>query len=462
MLKKSVWWLLPLQFFEFGQSISPFSSSRTSKREIAERIIKKLKDREKIIYFKQIEGFYSALLELIKSVNIVEQSNSKQAFSRVPKTPENLILPCKNNLFPLLPSEKGGGEEVKCEWNPYPEQPVMILALEKQFTVLASKERPLKISFKCSDGSVHLFLIKREPKGDVRKESRTMDFIDFMLYLLRTSSRTGRRGFEIGTYSIIPLSSRYSLIEWCENTTTIRAILDAIYTERKLPSNLRQILMKFPPENNRNDIFPSKAWEYLSTVPPLLNEYFFSQFKGVNNWYTALINYTKSLAFWSAFGYIIGLGDRHADNILLNVDTGHLICIDFDCIFQKGKDLTVPEIVDFRLTKNMEAGLGAFKSWGLYKFYFVMILTVFKKHSDEILGTLDSFISDPLIEYNAPDTKTQKGAWRFNPEQIFRSIKERVEFIKFHSIEAGVDFLIENNKNPECLREMFIGWCPHF
>ena len=90
-----------------------------------------------------------------------------------------------------------------------------------------------------------------------------------------------------------------------------------------------------------------------------------------------------------------------------------------------------------------------------------MIFKVFKKHTEDILGTLDTFISDPLIEYNTPDSKTQKGIWRFNPEQIFRSIKDRIELVRYPSIEVGVDFLIENSKNPECLKEMFIGWCPH-
>lgn len=451
--------MLPLQFFEFSQSILNFSDSkpynRFSKKEIANRIILKIKDVEKIKYFKKIEGFYSNFLELIKSVELSDNSN-KNSFSKVPKIPDNLILPSKKNLFPIIPRFS----QSKTDYNPYNSEPIFITSLEKSFTVLSSKEKPLKISFKCSDNSIRIFLIKREPKGDVRKESRTMDFINYSLFLMQSSSSTSKRNFDIPTYSIIPLTSRYSLIEWCENTTTLRTILDNLYNEKKIICNIRQILTKFPPES-RPDTFPPKAWEYLKTLPALLDEYFFKQFKGVDKWYEALMNYTKSLAFWSALGYIIGLGDRHADNILLNMETGHLICIDFDCIFQKGKDLAVPEIVEFRLTKNIEAGLGAFKSWGLYKFYLCMIFKVFKKNIDEILGALDSFISDPLIEYNAPDTKTQKGIWRFNPEQIFKSIKERVEFVKFHSIENGVDFLIENSKNPECLKEMFIGWCPH-
>ena len=372
-----------------------------------------------------------------------------------------MIVPSKTNLFPKLPLSNDN-KTINLDYSPFVSNPLQIIGVEKNFTVLSSKEKPLKITFRCSDNSLRVFLIKREPKGDVRKESRTMDFINFALFLLQSASSTSKRNFNIDTYSIIPLTSRYSLIEWCENTATIRSILDPIYSEKKIMINLRQILQKYPPDNNgRCDIFPPQAWNFVSKHPPVLDEYFFKQFKNVDGWYQAQLNYTKSLAFWSALGYIIGLGDRHADNILLNLENGQLICIDFDCIFQKGKDLAVPEIVEFRLTKNIESGLGTFKCWGLFRFYFGMIAKVFKKHIEEILGTLDSFISDPLIEYNTPDSKTQKGIWKFNPEQVFRTIKDRMEFSKYPSVENGVDFLIENSKDPECLKEMFIGWCPH-
>ena len=40
---------------------------------------------------------------------------------------------------------------------------------------------------------------------------------------------------------------------------------------------------------------------------------------------------------------VIGLGDRHQDNILVQQD-GSVSHIDFDCIFEKGTVLPVPEV----------------------------------------------------------------------------------------------------------------------
>ena len=54
----------------------------------------------------------------------------------------------------------------------------------------------------------------------------------------------------------------------------------------------------------------------------------------------------------------MGLGDRHGDNILFHENTGKISMIDFDCIFDKGQTLPIPETVPFWLTMNVVDGLG--------------------------------------------------------------------------------------------------------
>ena len=53
-------------------------------------------------------------------------------------------------------------------------------------------------------------------------------------------------------------------------------------------------------------------------------------------------------------GYLLGLGDRHLDNILLDKQTGQVVHIDYNIVFDKGQQLRVPEIVPFRLTHTMQ------------------------------------------------------------------------------------------------------------
>ena len=47
----------------------------------------------------------------------------------------------------------------------------------------------------------------------------------------------------------------------------------------------------------------------------------------------------------------IGIGDRHAQNILIDTVTGELVHIDFGIVLEQGKSLATPETVPFRLTR---------------------------------------------------------------------------------------------------------------
>jgi serine/threonine-protein kinase ATR len=49
-------------------------------------------------------------------------------------------------------------------------------------------------------------------------------------------------------------------------------------------------------------------------------------------------------------GYIIGLGDRHGENLLFDTTNGDLVHVDLNCLFWKGKTFSQPERVPFRLT----------------------------------------------------------------------------------------------------------------
>ena len=45
--------------------------------------------------------------------------------------------------------------------------------------------------------------------------------------------------------------------------------------------------------------------------------------------------FSRSAGLWSILGFVMGLGDRHGDNILLDTANGECVFIDFDVIFNK-------------------------------------------------------------------------------------------------------------------------------
>ena len=58
-------------------------------------------------------------------------------------------------------------------------------------------------------------------------------------------------------------------------------------------------------------------------------------------------------------GYVIGLGDRHSQNILIDGATAAVVHIDLGIAFEQGRFLMTPELVPFRLTRDIVDGMGA-------------------------------------------------------------------------------------------------------
>ena len=97
-------------------------------------------------------------------------------------------------------------------------------------------------------------------------------------------------------------------------------------------------------------------------------------------------------------GYVIGLGDRHGDNILIHTHTGEVTHIDFECIFEKGAKLAVPELVPFRLTPNIVHAFGIFKEKGVFQKSCEVVMRVLRKNSLNIRSYFLNFESNPMIE----------------------------------------------------------------
>lgn len=66
-----------------------------------------------------------------------------------------------------------------------------------------------------------------------------------------------------------------------------------------------------------------------------------------------LDHYIKSCAGYAVISYILGLGDRHLDNLLLT-DDGKLFHIDFGYILGRDPKYTI----SMKLTKEMVEGMG--------------------------------------------------------------------------------------------------------
>merc|ERR1711974_380852 len=73
-----------------------------------------------------------------------------------------------------------------------------------------------------------------------------------------------------------------------------------------------------------------------------------------DTWLERRTNFTRSLAVMSMVGYVLGLGDRHPSNLLLDKNNGKILHIDFgDCFEVAMTREKFPEKIPFRLTRML-------------------------------------------------------------------------------------------------------------
>ena len=83
----------------------------------------------------------------------------------------------------------------------------------------------------------------------------------------------------------------------------------------------------------------------------------------------------KTLAVSNLFGYVLGLGDRHLDNLLLDQKTGAFVQIDFGICFGMGTSvLGVPELLPFRLTRQLTGLFQPLDGKNLLRHYMIGVL----------------------------------------------------------------------------------------
>ena len=101
-------------------------------------------------------------------------------------------------------------------------------------------------------------------------------------------------------------------------------------------------------------------------------------------------------------GYIVGLGDRHGENILIETRLGKVMHVDFDCLFSKGLQLEKPEIVPFRLTQNCVSPLGVTGVEGVFRRACELTMHVLRDQRDAVMAALQQV--RPRTLFSSPRT----------------------------------------------------------
>ena len=134
------------------------------------------------------------------------------------------------------------------------------------------------------------------------------------------------------------------------------------------------------------------------------------------HWLERRATYTRSLAVNSMVGHILGLGDRHPSNLMLERNTGKLVHIDFgDCFEVAMHREKFPEKIPFRLTRMLTHAMEVSGIEGSFRNTCEISMKVLRDNKESLMAVLEAFVYDPLINWRLmqPDMDGRRGEGAF-------------------------------------------------
>ncbi|KAK1839602.1 protein kinase rad3 [Colletotrichum chrysophilum] len=377
-------------------------------------------------------------------------------------TPCPLVVPIESCLTATLPTLTDNVKKHKA----FSQDVITIDSFLDEVLVLGSLAKPRRLTCRGTDGKNYMLMIK--PKDDLRTDQRLMEFNGMINRSLKRDAEASRRQLYIKTYAVVPLNEECGIIEWVDGLKTLREILLDQYKSRSVHPDYNQIkrmMSEAVTGPNNIKIFTEGV---LGTFPPVLQYWFVQRFPHPSTWFSARLKYTRSCAVMSMVGTILGLGDRHGENVLLERDNGGIFHVDFNCLFDKGLTFAQPERVPFRLTHNMVAAMGIYGYEGPFRHCSELTLGILRQQEETLMTILEAFIYDPTLDLQKEKKTSRRsdGAPRMQPQLVVDSIKRKVRGLMGPDpiplgVEGQVEELIKQAVDPRNLAAMYIEVSPN-
>lgn len=318
-----------------------------------------------------------------------------------------------------------------------------IAGFEKMATVCAGLSKPLKVKCIGSDGVLYSQMVKG--RDDLRGDAVMEQLFSIMNSLLEQDIQASKRNLHIRTYRIIPLSPFSGIMQFVSNTMQFKELLvegqeaatgrarghqksleRGRLHERYRPQDFKNIsIAERAFDEHRKKFSLQKRLNYFRVVwkrfQPVFRYFFLEEWPDASEWFTHQLAYSHSTAVISIVGFILGLGDRHLSNILMDVRTGEVVHIDFGIAFEQGKLLPLPEHMPFRLTRDLVDGFGISGVEGVFRKSCEITLSVMRRYKDVLLTVVEVLLHDPMFN------------WGLTPEDVLR---EQLDLDRRHDSEG--------------------------
>lgn len=381
---------------------------------------------------------------------------------------------------------------------------ITIKSFNPSLCVITSKQRPRKLVMKGSNGVDYQYLLKGHE--DLRQDERVMQLFGLVNTLLDTDPETFKRHLNIQRFPIIPLSQNSGLIGWVPHCDTIHALIRDYRDARKILLNVehRMMLQMAPDYDNLTSLQKIEVFDYTlkNTLGTDLQKVFWLKSKNSEAWLDRRTTYTRSLAVMSIVGYVLGLGDRHPSNLMIDKVTGKVIHIDFgDCFEVAMNREKFPEKIPFRLTRMLINAMEVSGIEGTFRITCENVMRVLRLNKDSLMAVLEAFVYDPLINwrlltasprmesikksdiYEEEIPKNFPSSRKYRKDHLVAEDEQQPEVLNTKALSVinrisnkltGRDFksadtldevsqvekLIEQATSIENLSQCYIGWCP--
>uniref|UniRef100_A0A4W3GLM4 Serine/threonine-protein kinase TOR n=1 Tax=Callorhinchus milii TaxID=7868 RepID=A0A4W3GLM4_CALMI len=319
-----------------------------------------------------------------------------------------------------------------------PNQPIIrIQSIAPSLQVITSKQRPRKLTIMGSNGHEFMFLLKGHE--DLRQDERVMQLFGLVNTLLANDPASLRKNLSIQRYAVIPLSTNSGLIGWVPHCDTLHALIRDYREKKKILLNIEhRIMLRMAPDYDHLTLMQKvEVFEHAvnNTAGDDLAKLLWLKSPSSEVWFDRRTNYTRSLAVMSMVGYILGLGDRHPSNLMLDRLSGKILHIDFgDCFEVAMTREKFPEKIPFRLTRMLTNAMEVTGLDGNYRITCHTVMEVLREHRDSVMAVLEAFVYDPLLNWRLMDTNI-KGIKRSRTRTDSYSTSQSVEILD--GVELG-------------------------
>lgn len=269
---------------------------------------------------------------------------------------------------------------------------------------------------------------------DLRQDAAIQQFFALVNALLAADGAAAARALRLRTYKAVPFSPSSGLLQWVDDCIPLSEYLlgadrnsgahgrRGMRAHRMMSGGGKNGDLPPPPppilhgtaaaamqRSRPEDLRATYDW-VCERFPPVLRHFFTERFRHPSAWARARLQYARSTAAASMAGYVIGLGDRHSHNILLDLRSAEAVHIDLGIAFEQGSFLATPELVPFRLTRDVVDGLGPAGVDGVLRGACEAAMSAMRAPDARaaLASVVEVLVHDPLYKWGISEEKKRK------------------------------------------------------